>query len=616
MSDKRGFITRFLGAFWNSITRVRVALSNILFLTVLGLIFFVFRGSAPDALPDKSALLLNPVGSIVEQKSYTDPISMLFSEPLPSEREVLLRDVIDAINFARDDDAITALVMDLKQLSGVGVSKTGEIAEALASFRESGKAVVAVGDYYSQSQYLLASEADNIILHPLGAVEMSGFGSYQWYFRDALDKLSVKMHVFRAGEHKSAAEPFMRNDMSPGEKEITLQWLVPMWNHYTETVESRRGLGAGDIDDYVANFPARLQAVDGDQAQAALEQGLVDQLAGRQRANEYLAEVVGATDKKGDYERVPFEHYLHHKRPVIDVLDADNTIAVVTARGMILDGSQPPGAIGGDSLAALLKKTAQDKNVKAIVLRVDSGGGSAFASEIIRQQILYAQQQSKPVVISMGSVAASGGYWISAPADEIWATPTTITGSIGVFGAFPTVEELMQKLGVHTDGVGTTELAGAGRLDRPLSPGFAQTLQASVDNIYVRFIELVAEGREMEPAAVDAIAQGRVWSAVDARRIGLVDELGGLQAAIEAAARLANLEDYAIDYREQPLSPQEMFLRQLLGQAQRWGWQGFSYPWQGAFKHWFQPLAASLEFAASMNDPAGVYAHCNRCLEP
>jgi len=614
MSDKRGIIRRVFSAFWTGLTRLRVALSNILFLLLILLLVVLFSGRALEPLPAQAALILNPAGSIVEQKSYVDPMTLLLSEPLPQEREVLLRDVIAAIRTAKDDPKITSLVMELDSLWSVGISKTGEIAAALAEFRASGKPIIAWGDSFTQSQYLLATEADTIILHPMGGVLLEGFANYKWYFADALDKLSLNMHVFKAGDFKSVADPFEGNEMPAGEKEISQRWLDSLWSQYTGKVESARTLDPGSVDTYIGSFVERLAEQDGDLAEWALGTGLVDQLLTRIEANAFLIDVVGDQDDYGNYQGVSFEYYLERKRPLLPGNAGVEKVAVVTAKGIILDGDQPAGRIGGDSLANLLQEAIEDDSIRAIVLRVDSGGGSAFASEIIYQRLLMAREYNKPVVVSMGSVAASGGYWIAAAADEIWATPTTITGSIGVISAFPTVDRLLDRLGIHADGVGTTPLAGALRIDRPLMPEAKALQQMVVDNLYQRFISLVAEGRNMEVEAVDAVASGRVWSGADALEVGLVDQLGGLDDAIAAAARLAQLEDYRVEYIEPQLSPRELLAKHFLGQAA--GWLGSG----GGLTQSIHGLTASLrsgvELLEVFNDPRGAYARCLGCVAP
>jgi len=615
MSDKPGVIGRIFSAFWNGLTRVRMALANVLFLLVLLVLFVAFSGRSPAPLPEKAALLLNPAGVVVEQKSYTEPLAHLLSGPAAQERETLLSDMIDAILYAKDDPSITALVMELDQLAAIGVSKTGEVAEALAEFRESGKPIVAWGDGFSQGNYLLAAEADTLIIHPLGDVLLEGFANYQWYFADALDKLAIDLHVFRAGEYKSIAELFTRNDMSAGEKEITRRWLGQLWGHYTHTVETRRELEPGSVDAYIESFAAGAVA-GGDFAQLALDAGLVDRVETRQLANNWLGELVGAVDDYGDYQAVAFKDYLRHARPSMRSVGDKPMIGVVVASGMIYDGEQPAGSIGGDSTASLLQDAIDDEKIAAIVLRVDSGGGSVFGSEIIREKVVQAQAAGKPVVISMGSMAASGGYWIAAPADEIWATPTTLTGSIGVFGAMPTFDKLMARYGVYTDGVGTTSVAGALRPDRPMSPQASAVFQASIDSIYQRFINVVAEGRELTHEQAATLATGGVWSGEDALGLGLVDELGGRRAAVKAPARLAGVEDYVHVTIDFPLTPQEQLLQDLLGSVSLPSLFGTQAAWPGSLQRWSAPLRDKLSLVTSLNDPRGIYAHCLACLAP
>jgi protease-4 len=609
---KTSLLRRLFGAIWTGITWIRLALSNILFLLMIAVIYFVYVGGAPEPLPDRAALLLNPAGKVVDQKSQLQPLEALLGGPSPASHEVLLRDVIDAIEYAREDPAITALVMELDQLLSVGISKSQEIIPALDAFRTSGKPIIAVGDFFTQDQYFLASQADTVVVHHMGAVALEGYASYHNYFSDALDKLSVNVHVFRAGEHKSVAEPFLRNDMSPGEKEITRNWLGDLWGQFTGTVEARRNLPPGAVDAYINDYAERLATQEGDGARTALEAGLVDKVLSRSQANEYLAGVVGATDDEGRYEAVPFEHYAARKRPSSLMGVEGDRVAVITARGDIMPGEQPPGTIGGDSLARLIKKTAGKTGVKAIVLRVTSGGGSVFASEVIRQQVLAARAAGIPVVVSMGAVAASGGYYISAEADEIWATPSTVTGSIGVFAAVPTFEQLLGRAGVNTDGVGTTELAGALRVDRPLNPELADALTRSVEFIYREFLQLVAAGRDMTVEEVSALAEGRVWSAQDALENGLIDKLGTLDDAVAAAAALAGLSDYEVDFVALPRSPREMLLQQLMNGARAAGLQDVAGV-PATLPALLRPLGSAVAELAVLQDPRHLYLRCIPC---
>ncbi len=605
-------LRRFFSGIWRVITRIRLALSNILFLAMIAFIYFIYVGGAPEPLPDKAALLLNMSGTVVDQKSEVNPLQALLGPPSRDDHEVLLRDVIEAIDYAAQDPAINALVMELDSLGRLGISKTQEIVDALGAFRKSGKPIVAVGTYYTQGQYLLASHADTVIAHPLGGVALEGYSSYHNYFREALKKISVNVHVFRAGDHKSAVEPFMRDDMSPAEKELTSRWLNNLWGQYTATVETQRELKPGMVDHYVNNFAQLLQDQGGDAAQTALQWGLVDKLLTRSQGNDFLVELVGASDDDGLYEAVVFEHYVARKRPLSLGSSDSDRVAVITAEGTILPGEQPPGSIGGDSLARLIRGAVEAEGVKAIVLRINSGGGSMFASEIIREQVVYARNMGLPVVASMGAVAASGGYYIAADADEIWATPSTITGSIGVFAAFPTFEELLQRVGIYTDGVGTTDLAGSMRADRPLNPQLEAALTSGVAFAYKSFVQIVAEGRDMSVAEVDPLAEGRVWSAPDALKAGLVDSLGSLDDAIAAAAARAGLESYEVQYVEIPMSARDMLMKQLANSV-----GSLHVLTQSAASSALSDLLGPMQEAAkelgSMQDPGYLYMRCVSC---
>ncbi len=616
-NQRPGLLRRVFGGLWNGVTRVRLALSNILFLLVILFVYLALRGQAPAPLPERAALLLNPVGSVVEQKTHVEPLSLLLEDRPAQEREVLLSDMVDAILIAKDDPKISALVMELDQMFSIGTSKSGEVAEALAEFRETGKPIVAWGDNFSQGQYLLAAEADELILHPMGSVILEGFANYQWYFADALEKLRVNVHVFQAGEFKSIAEPFLRNDMSAGEKEISRRWLESAWGHYTDRVEERRGLSEGAVDDYVSSFPTLMKDNNGDTAAVAVAGGMVDHVMQHRDANDYIAEVVGATNDDGYYEAVAFERYLDRRRPGPEAAIGKQQVAVIPARGNILGGEQPAGTIGSGTLGPLIRDASEDPDVAAIVLRVDTGGGSTFASELIRQQLLRARDSGKPVVVSMSGIAASGGYWIASAADEIWATPTSLTGSIGVFLALPTFEGLLDRAGITSDGVGTTAFAGSYRPDRPIRPEVSQTYQAAVDHYHDLFIEIISDGRGLPAEEVRPLANGGIFLGERARELGLVDHLGGRRDAIAAAARLAGLEEGSyipVVYEETP-SARDMFLRQLAGDVQ--SLLGTLQPsWQATLRSWSEPLRAGLSVLGSLDDPRNIYAHCLACLAP
>lgn len=620
MTEKKkpGVIRRIFRGLMAVISGLRLFVINMVFLLIIAMLFFALSGGQLPTIPEKGALIVNLEGRLVDQKRYADPVALLFGESDPQQGEVLLQDVIKAVDYAAADERITSLVLVLDNFVYGGISKTQELSSALQRFRASGKKIIAVNDTYSQDQYLLAAQSDEVYIHPMGGVMLTGYGLYRNYFKDALDKLEVTFNVFRVGEFKSALEPVMRNSMSEEARAANRQWLTSLWSEYTVAVAGRRGLQPADINAYINEIDKVLQQHGGDTAQAALATGLVDGIKTRDEMNNYLAEVAGAVNKEGQYEGTSFQRYLWLQKMDLPTAEGSEKVGVIVAAGNIMSGEQPAGTIGGDTLAELVHRAAGDDGIKALVVRVDSGGGSAFASEIIRREIELYRQTGKPLVVSMGSMAASGGYWISADADEIWATPTTLTGSIGIYGAFPTVERSLAKLGISTDGIGTTKLAGALRMDRPLDPMAQRSIQYSLEHGYGQFINIVASGRNIPRSEVEQIAQGRVWAGVDALRIGLVDHLGGLDQAIASAAALAELENYEAELIEPQLSPQEQLLKEIAGGAVSMGWL-LPKVRMGLFEQfsvWLTPLTSSVEWLSTMNDPKGLYVHCPDCIAP
>jgi protease-4 len=612
MENKRpGLIKRSFLFVWRLLNNLRQLVLNLIFLLIFIVVLAGLFHEEGPAVPDASALILDPSGVLVDQISYADPFSNLFSgndEP----PETLLSDLVKAVDGATADPRIKLIVLQTDALEHAGISKTEELSAALQRFREHKKRVIAVGDSFNQDQYLLAAQADQILMNPMGEVLLQGFGVYTNYFKEALDKLQVSVHVFRVGAFKSAVEPFMRDDMSDEVKQNHLTWLSTLWQHYKAEVTTRRHIEPQKFDDYVNKIDEVFAAAQGDTGKAALDWHLIDALKTREQINDLLVEQVGA-DENGNFRGVTFREYLAASKHLRVGAHGDR-VGVIVASGTILDGEQRPGQVGGDTLAALIRQAREDEDIKAVVLRIDSGGGSAFASEIIRQEILALQKAGKPFVVSMGSMAASGGYWIAADADEVWATPGTITGSIGIFGAFPTIEKTLGKLGVHTDGVGTTAMAGAMRIDRPLDAVTARAIQSNIDNGYRHFLQVVAAGRTLDIAAVDKIAQGRVWSGSDALGVGLVDKMGGLTDAIAAAAARAELKTYGTEWIEPPLSFPEVFLQKMSGALSELRPAG-SVHWYGAAAIWspLRPLLEQAQRFAQFNDPKAMYVYCVAC---
>jgi protease-4 len=605
--SRRGCFTRL----WNGLDLTRRITANLLFLLLLVFLIYVLFSSDLPRVPAKTALVLAPEGEIVEQLAG-DPADRALAELLgDGPEQTLLRDLLTAIGQAKDDDRVQALVLELGQVGGVGLSQLQDLQEAIRDFKTSGKKVVARADNFTQHSYYLASLADEVHLHDMGMVLLQGYGVFRSFFKEGLDRLEVDVHVFRVGEYKSAVEPFLRNDMSPEAREANLAWLGDLWSAYKTDVAAARELSPEAVEAYVVGFKDLLAAHQGDTARAALEAGLVDHLGSHEDFNDRLVELLGEDEETGRYPQIDHESYLKAtaKAPSLGKKDK---IAVIVAQGEILDGSHPPGTVGGDSTAELIRDARRDPQVKALVLRVDSPGGSAFASEIIRQQLSAARAEELPVVVSMGSVAASGGYWISTASDEIWAAPTTITGSIGIFGLVPTFQKPLAKyLGTRVDGVGTTPLSGAFRLDRELAPEAAEAIQLVIERGYQDFLERVAEARDMEPEAVDPIARGRVWSGLAAHRLGLVDQLGDLDEAIASAAKLAEVEDYEVWYPEPELEWFDQLLLDLAARAVRWtGGDRRTSSSRPLLHRLGEALEGPARLLARWNDPQHAYAYC------
>jgi protease-4 len=601
----------FFGLVWRILEGVRKTLHLILLLVIFGFILAALHTSVP-LVPRSSALVIAPEGALVEQLS-SDPLRRAIGQasggPAP---ETLLKDVIDAVESAKDDSRIKLIVLDLGNLDVSGLSKLQEIGAALRNFRSAGKRVVVGADSLDQTQYYLAAQAGEVYLDPLGFVYIDGFSYYRMFLKDAIDKLGVEVNIFKAGTFKSFTDQFSRSDMAPSEREESSAWLAALWNAYTQDVTRARSLPANALSEYIASAPAALAAVNGDAAKLAMQRGLVTALKSRRQLADELKNLVGEDPDTHSFNSIGMNQYLaaiRAKRVLKSKSDAK--VGIVVASGMILDGRQPPGRIGGESTGDLLRQARYDRTVKAVVLRVDSPGGSMFASEQILREVQALRKAGKPVVVSMSTYAASGGYYISAAANQIFASPTTLTGSIGVFSVVPTFQRTLEKFGVKVDGIGTTPMAGDLRLDRALDAPARQILQSSVDHAYAEFLRRVGEGRKKSVEDVDKIAQGRVWAGIDGQRIGLVDHLGGLKDATDAAAKLAELgTDYDVDYIESELSLREQLMMQLRAEALHLGRvAGLAAP-RSDIEQALDPLLEQARAIARLNDPRGLYAYC------
>lgn len=614
--DRFSRLTRFAKKVWAVLTWIR---NTTLTLLVSGLVvsalLFAMCSSDDDDIPDEAVLVMAPKGTIVEERGMATvvPLGLAGLGPLPDE--VVLRDIIETIAAAKGDERIKVLYLDLSKLSAAGISKLNVIDAALVDYKASGKRLIAYADHYSQAAYHIAARADEIYMHPLGGVFLPGLAHYRTYFKATLDRFEIDWHIFKVGTYKSAVEPYMRETMSEADRAATLTWMEQQWADYTRSVgEARADLVAADVDAFARNYDGLVARAGGNPAKAALDAGLVDGLRHGDEVESMLVEIVGRDEDTKSYHQIGAGEYLAQWRRDHPEPSSGAAVAVVIARGSIRNGKQPPGTIGGESTAALIRKARLDDDVKAIVLRVDSGGGSVFASEQIRREFQLAREAGKPVVVSMSSVAASGGYWISMASDEVWAHPMTLTGSIGIFGMVPNYARALRSYtGAQVDGVSTGAMLAQMRPDLPLPERAKALQQTTIERGYRRFLDTVAEARGMTPDQVDAVAQGRIWTGADAHAHGLVDKLGGLDEAIASAAAKAELGDaYRVDVRQRSRTWAEVVLEELLREARTMVSDSVHVqpsPWttvEGVISEAFAEHAATL---ALLQDPDGIYAY-------
>ena len=616
-NKKQGMLRRLFGFIGTVVNGIRTLIGVVF----IGFLLLMLTGLFADdiqPMPDSGALYLAPSGVLVDQKTTIDPLGEILSETSQQDSETLVRDIVEAVNAAASDRRITHLVLDTDYMTGASLSKLEEISVALLQFKKSGKPIIAVADNLSQSQYYLAAHADEILLNPLGSVMITGFGSNRSFFKDALDKLKINIHIFRVGKFKSAVEPYIGNSMSPESRQETTTLLTELWQFYGSQVEQLRGLPAGTIHSYADNLHSNLKATFGNASALAKEQDLIDQIATRSEMHSYLNEMIASTD--GYFNHIGLKGYLNHVRlgKFTSAEAQRQKIALIVAAGNIVDGEQPEGTVGGDTLSGIFADVRDNDDIKAVVLRIDSPGGSAFASEVIRDAMAATREQGIPIVVSMGSYAASGGYWIATEADRVLAMPTTITGSIGVYGVIPTMEDSLAALGVYSDAVNTTANASLLQLNRPMTEQAKIIFQSGVDNVYSRFITLVANARNSTPKAVHEIAQGQVWTGQKALQLGLIDQLGDLNDAIVEAAELADLSEYSVTYQRKPLTFYEQFLAEINGNI-RASLAGLGVNIEQA--SWLpdslrqQAVSLLKPFALldQLTDPRGVYLYCDDC---
>jgi len=585
-----------------------LTLNSIFLVMVVFAIFSIFSSIFSNNLvdPDGKALVINPTGPIVEQISGpSDPFQTLLMGEQSSE--LYVGDLLEVLEAASNDKRIKDLVLRLDNISGTGQAVLYDVGLALKKINESGKRIIAIGDEYSESGYYLASFADEIIMNPEGWILLDGFDRSKMYYKSFLDKLKISANVIRVGTFKSAVEPYLRDNMSDAAKEANLAYLDILWSSWVEVVSANRSLTPESIQYLVDNTDELVKKSKKGTAEAFLKYGMIDKLLTRTEQREYMVELFGESETKESFNKISGGSYYQVLQDEKKTKTSDNKIAVVVARGTIMDGDQPPGKIGGDSTSRLIKNAYEDEAVKAIVLRVDSGGGGVFASEVIRQELLKAQEKGIKVIASMGNVAASGGYWISTNADEIWASHNTITGSIGIFGLLPTVDKSLKNIGINTDGVSTGKLDAGGDPTKGLSPMFKNIIQAEIERGYDKFITLVSESRGIDKKQVDNIAQGRVWAGETALELGLVDKLGNIKDAINRAAELAEIESFVTYYPSEELNWKQQLLSSIFSIS------GGIIPQSFLENFFVKSSLKTLSEIESFNDPKGIYLKCEDC---
>jgi protease IV len=607
------FLRSILYGLWRGLDVLRRFLHLVVLLVVFGFVIGAMRGSVPT-VPLKAALLVAPEGQIVEQETG-DPLEHAVQQARgQGHSETLLWDLIDAVRAAAKDKRIPVVALDLEKLDGAGQPTLEELARALHEFRATGKKVIAYGDEMTQERYYLAAQADEVYLDPMGFVLIDGYARYRMFFKEALDKLGIDINVFRVGAYKSAVEEYTRTDMSPEDKQESNAYLGALWTSYQTAITRARKLPPDALSKYVNTLAKTVPAAGGNAPQVALEAGLITGIKTRLDFEKRIIELVGQDDTTGSFKSVSASDYARVAKADMKIhADGKPRVGVIVASGEILDGDQPPGTIGGESTARLIRQARLDRNIRAVVLRVDSPGGSVMASEEIYRELLALRNAGKPVIVSMSTLAASGGYYISAPADEIWASPATLTGSIGIFAIIPTIDKTLGKVGVTVDGVGTTPLAGQLRIDRPMSDDSRALLQSQISRGYEEFLSRVSMGRKKSRDQIDAIAQGRVWAGVDAKRLGLVDQLGSFDDAARSAARHAKLTDYQIEFVEPELSWAQELVLQLKGGALKMLLSAGVDDKTAALArvaHKLDPLTREVERLSRFTDPNKIYAYC------
>ena len=606
-------IRKILHSIWRGLDKIRKVVHALLMIIIVIFLIAIFSSSSFISINEESVLIINPEGKLVDQlqgSAYERAVNEAFGE---IAGEVLVDDIIDALNYAQYDDRIKLIFLKLDSLSGGGLSKLERIANKLDDVRESGKKIIAFADIYNQESYYIAVHANEVYLHPDGIFFPEGYSYYTNFFRDLIDNLKVDWNIFRAGNYKSAVEPFVRNDMSPESKISRSRIAEKLWLKFDADVSLARNLMPGTLNDFAENLLNNFESHTGNIASIAYSFDLFDDLLNIDQVELQIGQEFEFDIANINQHKISFHAYLDAMRSIDTPEIFVDNIALIVASGEILDGNHAPGAIGGDSTSSLLREALHDESIRGVVLKIDTPGGSAFASEKILEQIIALKAANKPVVVLMGSVAASGGYWIAMAADKIFASPATITGSIGVFAMFPTFQKSLAELGIYSDGAGTNAWSGSFRIDREVSDNLKRLIQSQVDYSYSEFVSKVSHFREISTEDVRSIAEGQVWTGEEALENGLIDALGGIEDAVEEVQALANLTemDYGIINLEQKISPAELFAVSFLGSLVD---MGINFSALGSGNGMLNVISKKVDDLAlpfiKFNDPQGLYTYC------
>lgn len=599
------FITGFFRQTWRLLNFVRELVCNLFFILLIFIAISLYFQFQNKSEPVKGALLVDLNGIIVDKPVVNNKLRVwgreLFGSSSTRLQENSLFEIVETLRQAKSDNNITGIVLSLNNLAGADQPSLQYIGKALSEFRNSGKPIYAIGESYSQAQYYLASFANKIYLAPQGSVQLHGFSTNTLYYKSLLDKLKVSTHIFRVGTYKSAVEPMLRDNMSDAAREASSRWVESLWQNYLTTVAANRYLSPQQLFPSAPEMITALQTKEGNLAKYALDNKLVDQIASNPEVETELSKTFGWDEENNNFNFISIYDYQSQEQP-----QQDNEIAVILINGAIVDGAKTPGNIGGDAAAAQIRQARLDPKIKAVILRVNSPGGSASASEVIRAELVALRRANKPLVVSMGGMAASGGYWVSTPANYIIASPSTLTGSIGIFGVINTFENSLDNVGVHSDGVATSPLADVA-ITKALPPEFSQMMKMTIEHGYQTFIELVATARKKTIAQMDEVAQGRVWTGSDAQQRGLVDQLGDFDDAVKKVAELAKLKQYTLQWFAEPPNLKEVILDQI-----NTSMQAMLPP---PFSAMLTAVKEQPHFLNQLKDPQNLYALCLVCSD-